>query len=249
MSESTPPAVFVDPLPSVGECLELEREQSHYLSRVLRARAGDPIRVLDGAGSACLATVRQIDRRRVLLAIESTLDDEPLRESPLAVRLAFGVLKSAKLEVVLQKATELGVRSFQPLEMSRTRERKRAAEQHARWQRIVLEAVRQCDRRVIPPIHPPLPLDALRLDLGERGLLFTTEPEAGDLRARLLDVVPHPGAVCLVFGAEGGLAEGETASLVAAGFSPVRLGPRILRAETAILAALSIVQHIWGDVH
>lgn len=216
---------------------------------MLRVRVGERVRVLDGIGAAQSATVVRVERNAVELCADAWLADAAARESPLELRLAFAVLKSQKLELVLQKATELGVRSFQPLETLRNRERKRATDQYERWQRIVLEAVRQCDRRRLPTIAPLVGVGALRLLPDEVGLLFTTEtrPES-DLRSLLLGHRSPPPRACLVFGPEGGLEAAETEALQAAGFQPVRLGPRVLRAETAVLAALAVVQCVWGDL-
>ncbi|MEN9315975.1 MAG: hypothetical protein RIS35_2368 [Pseudomonadota bacterium] len=231
-----------------GEHRTLERETSHYLCRVLRLAGGDPVEVFDGGGVRHAASIARPDARACALLIGERLPSGA--ESPLRITLAQCVSAGEKMDWTIEKAVELGVAAIAPLTSQRSvvrldgeRTRKRA--EH--WQRIVVAACMQCGRDLLPELHPAQPLaawigrpsDALRLALvpGARTRLAELPPPAGDAPA-----------IELLVGPESGLSDEEVRLAVQCGFVPVSLGPRVLRTETAGLAAIAALQSRFGDL-
>jgi 16S rRNA (uracil1498-N3)-methyltransferase len=226
-----------------GSPLVIDGPTARYVSTVLRLRKGDELRLFDGSGRQLRARLISSGPRRILL---EPLSEEPAppAESPLRVRLLQGLLKADKMALLLQKATELGVAEFQPLVTQRSVPRAMGAEKLRRLRRIAQEAARQCGRAVLPQVYGPISLqECLRGHQGP-GVLFW---EQGGQRLGQLSV-PAGGSLSLLIGPEGGLTSEEVAQARARGFQVATLGPRILRAETAALAALALVQHRWGDL-
>jgi 16S rRNA (uracil1498-N3)-methyltransferase len=216
-------------------------------------RSGDALCVFDGNGTEAAATIRDIARDAV--SIELGAAERIHRESPLAVTLAVALSRGDRMDTVVQKATELGVRRIQPVSSERTGVRLDAArlgKKRVHWERVAISACEQCGRNVIPRIDETLALtgylagsgevaaDALRLILHPDDSTDTRDEAAAPLPERPVDVV-------LLVGPEGGFSEGEVAAARAAGFHPLQLGPRVLRTETAPLAALAALQLRWGD--
>jgi 16S rRNA (uracil1498-N3)-methyltransferase len=217
----------------------------HHLTHVLRLVAGDSFTVFDGRGHEYPALIERIGKSGVTLRVgePSAVD----RESPLVVTLAQGISSGERMDYTVQKAVELGVRSIQPLAVERSVVRlnaERAAKRVAHWQSIAIAACEQCGRNCVPEVLPVIaythwlaatPTDALRL---------TLSPAA---HSTLRDL-ERPGVpIVLLAGPEGGLAPREQRDAEAAGFRSVRLGPRVLRTETAAVAALAAMQTLWGD--
>ncbi len=228
------------PSPS-PERVRVEGAALHHL-RVARVVADEQVEVFDGRGRAWLARVETVDEAGAVLR----LGDERRGATVRPVILLQGLPKGDKLDLVLQKATELGVSAVWPVltERSVARPKPEAlGTRHARWQRIVDEAARQSGRTEVPEVAALRSLDeAVRaLDSGFR-LLVLDEEE----RAERLGNAAGDGAVALVVGPEGGLAREEIAALRAAGGVPVSLGPLVLRTETAGLAALAVLRHLDG---
>ena len=231
---------------AAGAALSLPAAAAHHLARVLRATVGDELIVFnDGAEFA--ATVIRIDRTSVTvkLARGAAVD----RETPLACLLAQAVSSGERMDITLQKAVELGVRAVQPLFSERSVVRLdagRAAKRVEHWRQVLISACEQCGRNIIPDLAAPLSL----MDW----LNALSAPGAGELRLLLsphanqrLAQLPRPAAVILLAGPEGGFTEIEAELAQRRGFFAVRLGPRVLRTETAALAALAAIQTIWGD--
>jgi 16S rRNA (uracil1498-N3)-methyltransferase len=229
-----------------GGEITLPAQAGEHLTRVLRLPAGAPFVMFNGDGgeyAAEIASTGKPVRARVLR-------HEPVeRESPLPVTLLQGVARGERMDLIVQKATELGVMRIVPVLAERSvvkidarqRERKR---QH--WQSIVVSACEQCGRNRVPVVHDAVSLgDAMRLlpDGGTRCLLAADGPEA---LVRVATRVPGAGIVLLI-GPEGGLADGEQKFALGQGFIACRLGPRIMRTETAGLAALATLQAAAGD--
>ena len=234
-------------LPLSGEPSEVvvEGDRHHYLTRVLRLSAGAELEVFDGRGRAFPAKLSRVS------AESSTLSLGPPREisAGISVLILQGLPKSDKLELVLQKGTELGASAFVPVSTVRSvvkLDGARAEERRRRWQKIAEEAARQCGRADVPQVHPVSPLlDAARaLEPGTQLLVLDEEERA----VRLSAVLHSEASIALVIGPEGGLAREEVAELVSLGATPVSLGPRILRTETAALAALAIIRHREGSL-
>lgn len=236
------------PVPTPApERLVLDGERFHYLVRVLRLAEGDALEVFDGEGRAFAARVERVDASMATLR----LGEQVARAAAAPLALVQGLPKGDKLEWVLQKGTELGATAFAPAATARSvvkLEPKRAEERLRRWTKIVEEAARQCGRADVPRVHPPRPLvEAVEaLPPGTRLLVLDEEERATPLGQALGVVGEAP--VALVVGPEGGLERAEVAALVARGGVPVTLGRRVLRTETAALAALAILQHLRGEL-
>jgi 16S rRNA (uracil1498-N3)-methyltransferase len=218
----------------------------HYVRDVLRLRAGDALEVFDGAGRAFDA------RLATLEADAATLTLGPAREAPKPrpITIVQGLPKAEKLELVLQKGTELGATAFAPAACARSVVKLQGKEEAklARWQRIVEEAARQCGRADVPEVLPPQPLLAAVAALpGAPAVLVLDEEErALPLSAAVAPLGRRP--LALVIGPEGGLAREEVSALVGRGAAPVTLGRLVLRTETAALAALSVLRHLDGEL-
>ena len=224
----------------------LPEAAASHVARVLRMRAGDRLVLFDGSGADFHAEITGIAGARVRARIlERVLG---LRESPLAVTLVQAVSRGERMDWTLQKATELGVRRIQPVLSARSVVRldEQQGERRLRhWQAVVASACEQCGRSVLPRIEVPLELQRY-LD-GPRGELrrLVLAPEGkGSIGAFAAGLT----GVELLIGPEGGLDESELAAAVAAGFEAVRLGPRVLRTETAGIAALAVLQALAGDL-
>jgi 16S rRNA (uracil1498-N3)-methyltransferase len=237
------------PLPPVpGSDVVLTAERRHYLVHVLRLAEGSSLEVFDGTGRAFDARVLSVDARQVRLELSPARNTPPRR----AVSVLQGLPKGDKLEWVLQKGTELGASAFYPVATARSvvkLEPKRAEERTARWTKIVEEAARQCRRNDVPKVHTPRPLlEAARsLEPGTVLLVLDEEETAVPLSEAFRSCAPQ-APVALVVGPEGGLAREEIAGLVALGARGVSLGARILRTETAALAALAVMAHLDGEL-
>ncbi|SMF93418.1 16S rRNA (uracil1498-N3)-methyltransferase [Methylomagnum ishizawai] len=226
-----------------GATLRLDEDSAHYLKTVLRLKRGFHLTVFNGDGHEYAATVAEVHKDGVVLAIGAGRDRDA--ESPLATHLGLGIARGERMDLAIQKAVELGVTRITPLftehcvvRLDETRKTHR----HSHWQKIVRSACEQCGRNRVPQVDEPVELEDWIG--GQAGLKLFFDPEG---TARLKDLPPPEGGVCLLSGPEGGFAERERTWAREAGFVPVRLGPRILRAETAVLAALAAAQVLWGD--
>jgi 16S rRNA (uracil1498-N3)-methyltransferase len=230
-----------------GEHRQLTPAAAAHLTRVLRLPAGTEIRLFDGAGTECGARILTTRGGKVEVALEAPLVLEPAPR--LALKLLQGISRGERMDYTVQKATELGVAAIQPLLTERAvvkLDEARAKTRLLHWRGIAIAACEQCERARAPAIDspvdyreylaglPPSPPGVLRLLLSPTG--------AGGFRADA-----RPCAVEILVGPEGGLTGEEEALAGARGFAPVRLGPRILRTETAALAALAALQTLYGD--
>jgi 16S rRNA (uracil1498-N3)-methyltransferase len=235
------------PQPAPAE-VELTADRRHYLLHVLRLEEGDALEVFDGQGRAFEARVAQVGPEAVRVTLGAARQAPPRR----AVSVLQGLPKGDKLEWVLQKGTELGATAFHPVATLRSvvkLEPKRAEERTARWTKIVEEAARQCRRDDVPRMATPAPLlDAARaLSPGTVVLVLDEEESAVPLGEAFRAAGPGT-PVALVVGPEGGLAREEVDALKKVGARPVTLGARILRTETAALAALAVMMHLDGEL-
>ena len=237
---------FPGDVPQHGRC-RLPPASAHHVAHVLRLNAGDAVTLFDGRGMEYAAVIVRVARGEVTLDVAQGENVD--RESPLAVALAQGISSAERMDYTVQKAVELGVATIQPLQTQRgivRLDRARALKRCAHWRAIAIAACEQCGRNRIPDV---LPVMALREWLGQPAA------EQGDVRIVLapdaglaVKTLPRPrtGAT-LIAGPEGGLTAEELRDAERAGFVAVRLGPRILRTETAALAALAAMQVLWGD--
>ena len=239
--------VHVPDLLIPGSRHTIKGDAANHIARVLRLTLGDPLTLFDGRGGEHAARIEGLRQGAVVVAVgELSAAD---RESPLSLILAQGVSRGERMDWVVQKATELGVSRVVPLLTGRSVVRldaKQSERKLRHWQGIAVGACEQSGRNRIPDIAAPLGLhDFLRGSNDERATRLLLSPSGalgfGELQS--LD-----GGVIVLIGPEGGLAESEQHAALDAGFVAVRLGPRILRTETAAIAALTLLQHRFGDL-
>ncbi len=219
--------------------------------RVLRMGPGDRLVLMDGSGARHQAVIRAVGKERADLLLERSL---PVPEpSPLEITVCPSLLKSRPMDLLIQKASELGVAAVQPYTSSRSvvhLEGKRLEGRLRHWGEIARNAAKQADRAVPARVDPPVEFDALLARWRDRDaskvILWESE-ESCDLKG-FLRREGKAGAVAAVVGPEGGFHPDEVCAAGKAGFSPVSLGRRILRAETAVLAVAALLQYEWGDL-
>lgn len=246
-AEPAPPRFFValELAPAlIGATIELPEAVAHHAVRVVRLAPGDALTLFTGAGGEYAATLARVDKRGAAVRIERF--DPVERESPLAVTLAQGVAANDAMDYAVRKAVELGVAAVQPLTTARSAplaSGERAERRAAHWRQIAIAACEQCGRNRVPEIAPPRPLAEWLA--AWRGAGFVLAPSsAASLAAQRAPTVP----LALLVGPEGGLEERELRSALERGFVAVRIGPRVLRTETAAVAALGAMQTLWGDL-
>jgi len=230
-----------------GAEVGLPVQAGEHLVRVLRLDRGHPLRIFDGEGNEFAAEIASLAKRAVTARIVAPVESAGL-ESPLRITLAQGIARGEKMDWILQKATELGVARIVPLVTERTEVRldaERSERRLSHWRAVLASACEQCGRNRLPELAAPTRLADWAATLGEdAGLRLTLDPR-GRFRARDLAI---ESAATLAVGPEGGLSEADIATLTQAGFTGLRLGPRILRTETAGLAAVAALQAIHGDL-
>jgi len=236
---------FVERPLQAGERFALPEDAATHLVRVLRLREGDPCVLFNGDGHDYAATLEGIGKREVRVRIDgvNAVDNE----SPLRITLLQGIARGEKMDWILQKATELGVAAFVPVSSERSEVRldaERADKRVAHWRSVVRSACEQSGRAIVPAVSAPQSLaDALEsLPTGARFLLDPfAERAIGELALQADNCV-------LAIGPEGGWSPRDREQLLGAGFTGLRLGPRILRTETAGLAAIAALQAGFGDL-
>ncbi|HSG90159.1 MAG TPA: 16S rRNA (uracil(1498)-N(3))-methyltransferase [Pseudomonadales bacterium] len=222
----------------------VDADAAHYLLRVLRHRVGDALVVFDGTGLCADAELVDADPRRCRVRVGAPREDHT--ESPLSVHLGLALLRGERMDIALQKACELGVARVSLLETERVELRldaKRLGKRMQHWQGVLRHAAQQSGRSRIPELVPPAALAAFAGSLDEGHARLVMDPEGSSLGA-----APESAAAVLVTGPEGGLADAELTMLADHGFQRVAFGPRVLRAETAPLVGLAVLQWCWGDL-
>ncbi|MBI3527736.1 MAG: 16S rRNA (uracil(1498)-N(3))-methyltransferase [Betaproteobacteria bacterium] len=231
-----------------GSEVRLHPAAAHHAVRVLRLAVGEPVVMFDGLGGEFEARITRIDRGDVSVKTGAHLDVE--RESRLHVRLVQGLSSGDRMDITLQKAVELGVAAIQPVATERSVVKlkdERAQRRVEHWQNLVISACEQCGRNRVPEVSPLMSLP---------DWLAQLDMPAADDEARLLlsptasvplKALAPKARMTLLIGPEGGLSPVENQLAQSRWFRQVRLGPRILRTETAALAALSAIQALWGD--
>ena len=226
--------------------VELPEAAAHHAARVLRLTDGDAVVLFDGRGGEYEARLVIPGRGRV--SAETGARRDPERESPLQVTLVQAISSSDKMDFTVQKAVELGVAVIQPVFSARSLVRlsgEREAKKLAHWRRIVIAACEQCGRNRLPEVREATSVEACSRMPGQAALCLLLSPEA---KAGLKSIKPKVGqGVSLAAGPEAGFSDEEEKILQRAGFVPLRLGPRILRTETAALAALAGLNVLAGD--
>lgn len=228
-----------------GAILALPDNAAHHVARVLRMQAGQAVTLFNGDSQDYTAEIQRIGKDGVTVKVHSCAVVE--RESPLRVTLAQAISSGDRMDFTLQKAVELGVGAIQPLAAERSVVKlagERAEKRREHWQNVVIAACEQSGRAVVPHVAAPIPLLHWLGTPQEHTVKFMLSPTA---EQTLHDLPPPNGPVALLIGCEGGFAPQEVDAAQHAGYTPVRLGTRVLRTETAALAALAAMQTLWGD--
>ena len=240
---------FYVPQPQIERgMMRVEGREVRHIRNVLRLNVGDTLTIFDGSGTEYEGVI--VELRSTAARIMINRRSSPQRDSPLEITLAQSMLKGEKMDTLVQKATELGVTGIIPFFSSRSvplLEKKQEMKRHLRWEKIAVEASKQCGRGVLPRVWPIqnypgvlelAPQDFMKLILWERegtGLKETLRRSKGR-------------SIFFVVGPEGGFSEREVEEAKRRGFTPIFLGKRILRSETTSLSLLSILQYEWGDI-
>ncbi|MNF50393.1 Ribosomal RNA small subunit methyltransferase E [compost metagenome] len=232
---------FIDAPLSLGQH-QLPETQAHYIGRVLRHAVGDAVQLFDGSGNEFLGELIEVGKKNVRVELREIFAG--LAESPLHIHLGQGLSRGERMDWAIQKASELGANAITPIVSERCEVRlkdERADKRMAHWRQVAISACEQCGRSVIPLIHPPLGLGDW-LEQTEAQLKLVLHPVAEPLASH-----GTPQSLAFLIGPEGGLADAEVTQAQNAGFHAARLGPRVLRTETAPVVALSVAQQLWGD--
>jgi 16S rRNA (uracil1498-N3)-methyltransferase len=243
---------FVDPENIVGANAYLSGQEARHIATVLRLAPGKTIILFDGSGSYYDAQLTKITPNRVeakILSITPYIDTSETARP--ALHLAIALLKGKKMDFIIQKATELGVDSLRPFRSQYCAVHDGAADKISRWQKIAIEACKQCNRARPPAIHGGADFKDLLAASGkeEHDLkLIFWEETGGEILQQTLAQVQETKSSLILIGPEGGFSTAETEEAVAAGFQSVTLGRQILRSETAAIAAISILQYKLGNL-
>lgn len=226
----------------------MPREQAHHVARVLRLAAGAALTLFNGDGAEYDAVVTAVGKSAASVKIGERRPVD--RESGLEIVLGQALSSGERMDYTVQKAVELGAAAIHPLAASRSVVRldaERAAKRVAHWQSVAIAACEQCGRNRVPPVTPVATLESWLAQHGARhagALRMLLSPLA---ETRLRDLPAPCGTIVLLAGPEGGFTPEEEARARTGGYTPVRLGPRVLRTETAAVAALAAMQALWGD--
>lgn len=237
--------VYVHAPLGVGLLVELPEHAGGHLARVLRLRENDACVLFNGDGQDYDALIASIDKRGVQAEVVASRRID--NESPLSITLLQGIARGEKMDLILQKATELGVTRIIPVHSERSEvklEGARAAKRLAHWRGVVASACEQSGRAVLPDVSEPAPLMQAVAEAGLPADRYILSPLAQTGIASM--AAPAGGQLLIAVGPEGGWSARDLLSLE--GFSGIKLGPRILRTETAGLAAIAALQMRWGDL-
>ena len=242
---SAGPRLYCDLPLSPGAEIALPEAAALHAVTVLRLQPGDTLSLFNGAGGEYSASLVAVNKREARVRLNGF--DARERESPLAITLALGISAGERMDYSLQKATELGVAAIVPLATERSVVKlagERADKRQIHWQHVVIAACEQCGRNCVPLVAPVQKLFSYLAEVDRSQRLLMLSPDA----ATPMKLKPCAERVVLLVGAEGGFAPSEYEAAEASGFEPVSLGPRILRTETAPVAALAVLQALWGDI-
>jgi 16S rRNA (uracil1498-N3)-methyltransferase len=223
----------------------LTDDAAHHLVNVLRAKEGHAIVMFNGDGNEYSAHLIELSKRKVVALVDSQLSISI--ESPLAIHLGQGISRGDRMDWVIQKSVELGVSDITPLLTQRCGVKlteSRWLKKHEQWQKLLISACEQCGRNVLPTLHQATHLKDW-LNISTNQLRLTLHPRA---EKAFRHVSMHPQGVRLLIGPEGGLSDQEVYQTEQTGFQSIQLGPRVLRTETAAVAAITALQAIHGDL-
>lgn len=239
------PRIFTDSLLAVGGQCQLDDNAANHVGRVLRMQAGQALQLFNGDGQDYRATITEAGKKHVQVEVQEAAENET--ESPLRVVLAQTLSKGDRMDYAVQKAVEMGVSEIVPLTTERCDVKLKGDREDKRlrhWQQVAISAAEQCGRARVPDIQPVMTVQQ-----------WLEHARACDLRLvlhhrteRSLNTLEKPSSIALMIGPEGGLTAEEIALAEDNGFLPVALGPRVLRTETAPVAAIALCQWLWGDI-
>jgi 16S rRNA (uracil1498-N3)-methyltransferase len=238
------PRIYIDQDMAITESVSLDENASHYLSKVLRMQEGRELIVFNGKGGEFSAQIKEISKKCVIIEIGKLTEEN--RQSPLQLELAIGISRGERMDWVLQKATELGVSRIIPLITERTEVKVKGEKQDKKmqhWRQIIISACEQCHRNLLPALCEPQSIDEWLAGVST-DCRFVLHHRNDQSLAKSVS----PNSVSLLIGPEGGLSEDEIVLAENYQFQSLRLGPRVLRTETAPVAAISLVQYLWGDL-
>jgi 16S rRNA (uracil1498-N3)-methyltransferase len=238
--------VHVDADLQPGQHLTVEGAAGNHISRVLRLRTGDALTLFNGQGGEYGGSIEEIHRDTVVVSVLERRELE--RESPFQLTLAQGISRGERMDWVVQKATELGVWRIQPLFTERSvvqLDERQAIRKIQHWRSIAVAACEQSGRNRVPEITQPVGLYEMLEHHTPGGTALLLSPGAS---LRIADIASAAADATVLIGPEGGLGDVEQAAAIKSGFTPVRLGPRVLRTETAAVCALTLLQQKFGDL-
>ena len=243
------PRFYCDPKISdklaLGAQVRLPENAAVHATRALRLDVGDQAILFNGDGQDYISELIHIKKNEVVAKILKTKPVE--NESPIKILLAQAISSGDRMDFTLQKAVEMGVTEIQPIASQRSVVKlsgERAEKRREHWQNVVNSACEQSGRAFVPQVAHPMPLSEWLGKKPDAQTKITLSPSA---EISLKDLVSPSGTICLLVGAEGGLTEDEIELAASQGFKPIKLGQRILRTETAPLAAIATMQALWGD--
>jgi len=231
---------------NTGQPIELDNESGHYLRNVLRLKKQAQVILFNGSGGEYCCTLLEVSRKTVRVKINEKIVRSI--ESPLEVSIGMGISRGDRMDMAVQKSVELGVNCITPIITQRCNvviKEGKATQKLNHWQKIAQHAAEQCGRTVVPQINPIVSFSSWIETEFNKTLKIFLDPYA---EKSLTQLENKPTKVVLLTGSEGGFCEQEKQKAVARQFIPIRLGQRVLRTETASLAALSAVQLLWGDL-
>ena len=242
------PRIFTELSLCCDSTVVLDGSAARHLSSALRMKVGQEITLFNGQGGEYAAELTEVAKNQVAAKVVEYRDID--RESALKLHLVIGVSRGERMDLIVQKATELGVAEITPLFTERTEVKlggERLAKKVRHWQQVAISACEQCQRNLVPAINDPITLDQWlqQSDKTDDGTLKLVLHHRTEKRLSEHQAVKD---ICLLVGPEGGLGEREIEAAIESGFQPLALGPRVLRTETAPLAAISIMQSLWGDM-
>lgn len=234
---------FLPDTVAVGDRVTLSDTEARHIGSVLRLKPGHKVELFDGKGNVYTARLDSIDRNRVFLTVEAARMETTGNRFPLT--LAQCLLKGKKMDLLVQKATELGVHAFLPVVSRYCENQGERSQQTERWQRIMIEACKQCHRVTPMAIMPTAPLAHVDFTSYRHRLFAWEEERATGLPNQFTE---QPGPICLLLGPEGGFHTDDLQIARRSDFTAFSLGPLILRGETASLAAVSIIRYLSGGL-
>lgn len=250
---SSLPRFYLPPSAWLSQPLMLDGDEAHHCLSVMRRGVGDRVEIFDGAGRYATAQITAIEAKKPLLQIE---EEAQTPQSPVQLSLLQAIPKGSNMELIIEKAVELGVNHIYPIMSQRTVVQisgKDAAKKQQKWQRLVLEACKQCRQNWLPEVHEPMQLDRVWAVLPEHDLRLVAaiQPDAQSIRSTVKHQVEkkgqYLGSALVMIGPEGDYTPDEYTAARAHGCIPITLGSIILRVETATLFCLSVIKHELGE--